>query len=90
MASSLASTRPNRCLAASTTEVPRGNRFAASTPTTIAMITIRVGLRAPRAADALLGLHLLGYILDDLLPTGPLAYHVAVRARAVQGAAHEE
>ncbi len=50
---------------------------------TIAMITIRVGLRAPRAADALLGLHLLGYILDDLLPTGPLAYHLAVRARAV-------
>jgi SAM-dependent methyltransferase len=49
---------------------------------TITLITIRVGLRAPRVANALLPLHLLTYILDDLLPTGPFAYHLAVRARA--------
>jgi hypothetical protein len=26
--------------------------------------------------------HLIAYIVDDLLPTGPLAYHLAVRANA--------
>ena len=41
---------------------------------------IRVGLRAPRLARALEPVHLLVYCLDDLLPTGPLAYHLAVRA----------
>jgi SAM-dependent methyltransferase len=49
---------------------------------TIALIVIRVPLRAPAVARALLPLHLLVYILDDLLPTGPLAYHIAVRGRA--------
>lgn len=42
---------------------------------------IRVGLKRPRLAHALLPVHLLVYILDDMLPTGPLAYHLAVRGR---------
>jgi len=41
-----------------------------------------VGLRAPRAARLLMPVHFFAYLLDDLLPTGPLAYHLAVRARA--------
>ncbi|MGO9958676.1 MAG: class I SAM-dependent methyltransferase [Solirubrobacteraceae bacterium] len=47
----------------------------------IAAIVVRVPLRAPRLARVLLPVHLLVYILDDLLPTGPLAYHLAVRGR---------
>jgi SAM-dependent methyltransferase len=39
----------------------------------------------PRLERALRPLHLLAYILDDLLPTGPLAYHLAVRGRAADG-----
>ncbi|MGA2011003.1 MAG: class I SAM-dependent methyltransferase [Solirubrobacteraceae bacterium] len=56
---------------------------------TIAAIIIRVGMRAPRVAQVLLPIHLLVYVLDDLLPTGPLAYHLAVRAHvnAAQAAA---
>ena len=42
---------------------------------------LRVPLRAPRAARLLMPLHLIAYILDDLVPTGPCAYHLAVRAR---------
>lgn len=48
---------------------------------TIALLGIRVPLRAPGAARALLPLHLIVYLLDDLIPTGPLAYHLAVSAR---------
>jgi SAM-dependent methyltransferase len=50
----------------------------------VAMVSIfvRVVLRMPRLAEALYPLHLVVYILDDLLPTGPFAYHLAVRARA--------
>jgi SAM-dependent methyltransferase len=50
----------------------------------VAMVSIfiRVVLRMPRLAQALYPLHLVVYILDDLLPTGPFAYHLAVRARA--------
>ncbi len=47
----------------------------------IAAIIVRVGFRAPRVARVLLPIHLLVYILDDLIPTGPLAYHLAVRAQ---------
>ncbi|HWF25047.1 MAG TPA: class I SAM-dependent methyltransferase [Solirubrobacteraceae bacterium] len=47
---------------------------------------IRVGLRAPRLARLLEPLHLFVYVVDDLLPTGPLAYHLAVRARAPRAA----
>lgn len=48
---------------------------------TLAAIVIRVPLRAPSLAKVLLPLHLAVYLLDDMLPTGPLAYHLAVRAR---------
>lgn len=48
----------------------------------LAILMLRVPLRAPRAARAIGPLHFVAYILDDLLPTGPLAYHLAVRARA--------
>ena len=39
-------------------------------------------LHAPRVARALGLLHLAVYVLDDMIPTGPLAYHLAVRARS--------
>jgi SAM-dependent methyltransferase len=39
-------------------------------------------LRAPRAARALGLLHLAVYVLDDMIPTGPFAYHLAVRAHS--------
>jgi SAM-dependent methyltransferase len=47
----------------------------------LAILTLQVPLRAPRLAQLLAPLHLLVYIADDVLPTGPLAYHLAVRAR---------
>jgi SAM-dependent methyltransferase len=47
---------------------------------TIALLVIRIPLRAPGVARALLPAHLLAYLLDDLIPSGPLAYHVAVAA----------
>jgi SAM-dependent methyltransferase len=40
-------------------------------------------LRARRVYLALLPLHLLTYILDDLIPAGPLGDHLTVRARAI-------
>jgi SAM-dependent methyltransferase len=49
---------------------------------TLGIIALRVGLQAPRAARLLMPVHFFAYLLDDLLPTGPLAYHLAVRARA--------
>jgi hypothetical protein len=48
---------------------------------------VRVGLRRPRLAHALLPVHLAVYILDDLVPTGPLAYHLAVRGRVPEAEA---
>jgi SAM-dependent methyltransferase len=50
----------------------------------LAILTVRVPLRAPRVARVLMPLHLIAYILDDLLPTGPFAYHLAVRARSTE------
>jgi SAM-dependent methyltransferase len=49
---------------------------------TILMIVIRVPLRSPWLVRPLMPLHLVAYIVDDTLPTGPLAYHLAVRGRA--------
>ncbi len=46
----------------------------------LTILMLRVPLRAPRAARVIGPLHFVAYILDDLLPTGPLAYHLAVRA----------
>jgi SAM-dependent methyltransferase len=48
----------------------------------IAQLLVRGPLRAPRLAGLLLPLHLVAYIVDDAVPTGPFAYHLAVRARA--------
>ena len=47
----------------------------------IVVSLIQVGLRAPRVANALLPVHLFVYLVDDLIPSGPLAYHLSVRAR---------
>ncbi len=52
-------------------------------PVTVVMLAIGAGLRAERIAAALSPLHFLAYMVDDLLPTGPLAYHIAVRAKSV-------
>lgn len=46
----------------------------------LTILALRVGARAPRAARAIMPLHLIAYIVDDLLPTGRFAYHLAVRA----------
>jgi SAM-dependent methyltransferase len=48
----------------------------------LAIIALRVPLRAPRLARALMPAHFFAYVLDDMLPTGPLGYHLAVRARS--------
>jgi len=46
----------------------------------LAILVARVPLRASRAARALGPLHLAVYVVDDMIPTGRLAYHLAVRA----------
>ena len=48
----------------------------------LAMMVLRVPLRARRAATVLMPLCFIAYILDDMLPTGPFAYDLAVRARS--------
>jgi len=40
-------------------------------------------VRSRRAYRALLPLHFVTYLADDLVPAGPLGYHLMVRARAV-------
>ncbi len=47
----------------------------------IAILLLGAPLRAPKLASVALAVHFLIYIIDDALPTGPLAYHLAVRAR---------
>ncbi len=47
----------------------------------LVVIAIRVAVRSPRAGRVLMPLHLIVFILDYALPTGPLAYHLAVRGR---------
>lgn len=49
----------------------------------LALLVLRVPLRAEQVARALLPLHLVIYLLDDLLPLGRFGYHLTVRARAV-------
>jgi SAM-dependent methyltransferase len=49
----------------------------------LALLVLRVPLRAERVTRALLPLHLVIYLLDDLLPLGRFGYHLTVRARAV-------
>jgi hypothetical protein len=49
----------------------------------LGLLALRVPLRAERVARALLPLHLVIYLLDDLLPLGRFGYHLTVRARGV-------
>ena len=54
----------------------------------LVLLALRVGLRADGVARALMPLHLAVYLVDDLVPWGPLGYHVTVRAlRLPAGAA---
>jgi len=46
----------------------------------LGILMARVPLGAPRAAKLLMPLHLGVYIVDDMIPTGRFAYHLAVRA----------
>jgi SAM-dependent methyltransferase len=48
----------------------------------LGLLLLRVPLRAERVTRALLPLHLVIYLLDDLLPLGRFGYHLTVRARA--------
>ena len=48
----------------------------------LGLLLLRVTLRAERVTRALLPLHLVIYLLDDLLPLGGFGYHLTVRARA--------
>lgn len=45
------------------------------------LVTFKALLRAPTIYRALLPLHLLVYLLDDLVPAGRLGYHLTLRAR---------
>lgn len=51
----------------------------------LGLLVVRVPLRAEKVTRALLPLHLVIYLLDDLLPLGRFGYHLTVRARAVSG-----
>ena len=51
----------------------------------IAMLLVGIPLRKLKVRHVgvvLLPAHFLLYILDDIIPTGPFAYHLAIRARA--------
>jgi SAM-dependent methyltransferase len=48
----------------------------------LTILTLRVPLRAQLLSRALMPLHLIAYIVDDLMPTGRFAYHLAVRAHS--------
>jgi SAM-dependent methyltransferase len=45
----------------------------------LALLLVRVPLRRKHVAGPVLPLHLLVYVLDDLVPWGPLGYHLAAR-----------
>jgi len=51
----------------------------------LAGLLARVPLRTTTVPRAVLPVHLLAYVLDDLLALGPLGYHATVRARAGSG-----
>ena len=46
-------------------------------------LLLRVALRSERVTHALLPVHLVVYLVDDLLPLGRFGYHLTVRAHAV-------
>ena len=49
----------------------------------LGLLMLRVPLKADRVTRSLLPVHLVVYLLDDLLPLGRFGYHLTVRARAV-------
>jgi SAM-dependent methyltransferase len=49
----------------------------------LGLLALRVPLRAERLARSLMPLHLVIYLLDDLVPLGRFGYHLTVRGRAV-------
>jgi SAM-dependent methyltransferase len=49
----------------------------------LGLLLLRVPLKAERVTRALLPVHLVVYLLDDLLPLDRFGYHLTVRARAV-------
>jgi SAM-dependent methyltransferase len=49
----------------------------------IAMVIFKALVHRPRLYQALMGLHLVVYLLDDLIPAGRAGYHLTVRGRAV-------
>lgn len=51
----------------------------------LGLLVLRVPLRAERVTRALLPLHLVIYLLDDLVPLGRFGYHLTVGARALSG-----
>jgi SAM-dependent methyltransferase len=51
----------------------------------LGLLALRVPLRAERVTRALLPLHLVIYLLDDLLPLGRFGYHLTARAHARSG-----
>jgi len=50
----------------------------------LAMVVFKALLRRPALYEALMGVHLVLHVLDDLIPAGPLGYGVTVRARATE------
>jgi SAM-dependent methyltransferase len=50
---------------------------------TLGLMTLSVGLRQKRLTRSLQVLHLIVYVIDDLLPLGRFGYHLTVRAQAV-------
>lgn len=50
---------------------------------TLGLLAVRRHGGRPRTVRALLALYVLVYLLEDALPTGPVAYHLMLRARAV-------
>jgi SAM-dependent methyltransferase len=48
----------------------------------LGLLVLRVPLKAETVTQRLLPLHLVVYLLDDLVPWGALGYHLTVRARA--------
>jgi SAM-dependent methyltransferase len=56
----------------------------------LALLALAVGLRQQRLTRILRPVHLAVYLIDDLLPLGPLGYHLTVRARATSSERTEE
>jgi SAM-dependent methyltransferase len=49
---------------------------------TLSILALRTPLRVLRAGRVLAPMHLIAYLIDDVLPTGRFSYHLAVRAQS--------